>query len=82
MPLTHFGKFLVFLRPYPTTKSIPGKVKNLFPCYPITMPSTFEERSHDLFFRETHARVFRSAPLTKSKEYIAWLNKVQDKRQK
>lgn len=45
------------------------------------MPLVFEERSLDLSFMETPTRVFRSAPLTQSKYYLAWLNKVDGKGQ-
>lgn len=33
------GKLSAFLGPYPTDKTQPEKVKNFFPCYPVTMPS-------------------------------------------
>lgn len=63
-------------------KSQSRKVKNFFPCYHVTMTYTFEECSLDLSFMEAPTRVFRSAPPAQNKEYIAWLNKVQSKRQK
>lgn len=46
------------------------------------MPFTFDERSLDLSFMETPTHVFRSTPPAQIEEYIAWLNKVQGKRQK
>lgn len=81
-PFTLSGKLLAFLGPYPTAKTHAKKVKNFFSGYPINMPSTFEERSLDLSFMETHTRVFRSAPPTQSKEYLSWINKVEGIKQK
>lgn len=82
IPFTLSSKLLAFLEPYTIAKSQLEKVKNFFPCYLVTTPSGFEEHCLDLSFMETPTRVFQSAPPTQSKEYLAWLNKVESKRQK
>lgn len=74
------GKLLAFLGPYLTSKSQPKNVNNFYSCYPVIVPSVFEERFLDLSFMEKHVCVFRSAPPTQSKEYLVWLNKVEIKR--
>lgn len=63
-------------------KSQPWKVKDLFPCYFVVMPSAFEERSLDLSFTETPMHVFGLAPPSQNKEYITWLDMVQNCRKK
>lgn len=58
IPFIAYGKLLAFLGSYPTTKSQPVKVKNLFPCYHVTMPYVFEEHSLDLSYMEAPTHVF------------------------
>lgn len=82
IPFSLSGKLLKLLSPYPTVKSHSGKVKNFFLGYPITMPSVLEERILDISFMDKPAHVFRSTPLTQSKKYITWLEKVQSQRKK
>lgn len=82
IPFTLSGKLVTFLGTYMTNNSQPGKVKNFFPFYHVTMPYAFEECSLDSSFMEAPTRVFWSSPPTQNKEYIVWLNKVQGKRQK
>lgn len=67
IPFSLSNKLLAFLGPFLTAKSQPGKVKDLFSCYPIAMPYMFEEFSLDLIFMETPKRVFRYAPSTQNK---------------
>lgn len=72
--LIHFSlsdKLLAFLGMFLTAKSHPGKVINFFPCYPVAMPSAFKEHSLDLSFMKIPMCVFRSAPPSQNKEYIA-----------
>lgn len=76
-PFSISNKLLAFLGPYPTAKSQLEKVKNFFPCYTVTMPSTIEEHSLNLSFMEILMHVFQFAPLTQNKEYISWLDEVQ-----
>lgn len=44
------------------------------------MPYAFEECSLELSFMETYTHVFRSTPPPQNKEYLIWLDKVQNKR--
>lgn len=67
IPFYLSSKLLAFLGSYLTTKSHFGKVKKFFPIYPVTMPSVFEEHTLDLSFMDKPTRVFRFAPLTRSK---------------
>ncbi|KAI5422880.1 hypothetical protein KIW84_046054 [Lathyrus oleraceus] len=67
-PFTAYGKLLAFLGSYLTAKSQPGKVKNLFPCYHVTMPYVFEEHSLDLSYMEAPTHVFRYASSIQNKD--------------
>lgn len=83
--LIHFslsGKLVAFLGPYPNAKTYTEKVKNFFLGYFVTMPSAFEEHSLDLSFMETYVCFFWFSSPTQSKEYLAWINKVEGKKQK
>lgn len=46
------------------------------------MPYAFEERYLNLTLMEIPMRVFRSTPPSQNKDYIVWLDKVQNKRKK
>lgn len=53
-----------------------------FHSFTPSIPLTFEkDGSIDVKFMDPKARVFRSMPTPGNKEYVAWLNKVQYKRQ-
>lgn len=82
IPFSIYGKLMAFLGSYPPAKTHIEKAKNFFLCYLVNMPSAFEERSLDFSFMETLACVFWYAPPTQSKEYLAWLNKVKNKKTK
>lgn len=71
-----------FSRPSPTKRSQATNLTRLFPCYSLTMPSAFEQLAFDLSFMVKPIRVFRSSPPITTKEYLAWINKVQAKKKK
>lgn len=83
--LIHFvvaDKLIAFHGLYQDTKMQLKNVQSYFPFFTPTVPSTFEKNnSIDLKFMDPKARVFRSMPTPGNKKYVAWLNKVQNKRQ-
>lgn len=63
-------------------KHHPSKIQKCFPCYPEAMPPAFDrDITLDFKYMSTKTRVFRSMPTPRNKEYLAWLAKVQSKKQ-
>lgn len=82
IPFMVTEKLLAFHGTLPDERMQPKKVQKVFPCFTLTVPSTFEKDGIiDLKFMDPEARVFQSIPTPDNKEYIAWLDRVQNKRQ-
>lgn len=82
IPFVVDDKLIAFHGPYPDTKTQPRNVQSYFPCFTPALPPDFEKNgSIDLKFMDQKARVFRLISTSGNKEYVAWLNKVQNKRQ-
>lgn len=75
-------KLLAFHGPLADQKSSPKVVTTFFLGYKPAAPPAFDKSVIlDVRFMEAKSRVFRSMPTPGNKEYLAWLNKVQRKRQ-
>lgn len=80
IPFTVEGRLTAFLGPF--HKNHPSDIQECFPCYPDAMPPAFKKNSVlNLKFMSPKTRVFRSMSSPGNKEYLAWLAKVQGKRQ-
>lgn len=75
-------KLFSFHGPLLDERTQPKKVQKVFPCFTLVVPGAFEKDGIiDLKFMDPKARVFRSMPTPGNKEYLAWLDRVQNKRQ-
>lgn len=82
IPFVVVDKLITFHGQYPDTKTQSRNVQTHFPGFTLTIPPTFEkDGTIDVKFMDQKARVFRSMPTPGNKDYVAWLNKVQHKRQ-
>lgn len=82
IPFVIDRKLVAFPGPLPDTESTPKVVQGFFPYYVPAAPPAFDKDGViDVRFMDPKARVFRSMPTPGNKEYLAWLNKVQRKRQ-
>lgn len=65
----------------PRRKNTTQKIQ-FSPCFTPTVPIAFEKDDIiDLKFMDPKARVFRLMPTLGKKEYLAWIDRVQNKRQ-
>lgn len=75
-------KLLAFHGPLADQKSSSKAVAAFFPGYKPAAPLAFDKSvTLDVRFMEVKARVLRFMPTPGNKEYLAWLKKVQQKRQ-
>lgn len=82
IPFVVDKKLLAFHSPLADKKSSPKTIAPFFPGYKHVMSPAFDRSVVlDVRFMEAKARVFRSMPTPGNKEYLAWINKVQRKRQ-
>ncbi|XP_058771322.1 uncharacterized protein LOC131644752 [Vicia villosa] len=82
IPFQITDKLMDFPGPLLDLRSQPRKVIDLFPSFNITMLVAFEkQRPLDLKFMDPSVRVFHSTPSPGNKDFLAWLNKVQAKKQ-
>ncbi|XP_058742059.1 verprolin-like [Vicia villosa] len=82
IPFQITDKLMAFSGPLPNHRYHPEQTTGFFPCFQTTMPVAFDKpRPLDLKFMDPSLRVFRSTPAPGNKEYLAWLNKVQAKKQ-
>lgn len=81
-PFVVADKLIAFHEPYLDTKTQPKNVQSHFPGFTPALSPTFgKDDIIDVNFMDPKARVFRSMPTPGNKKYVAWLNKVQCKRQ-
>lgn len=82
IPFVVYRKLVAFHGHLMEPKSSQKVVTAFFPGYAPAPPLAFDKSGvTDVRFMEAKARVFRSIPTPENKEYLAWLNKVQRKRQ-
>lgn len=82
IPFVIDRKLLAFHGPLADQKFSLKAVAAFFPGYKPVAPPTFDKFVVlDVRFMEAKARVFRSMPTLGNKDYLAWLNKVQQKHQ-
>ncbi|XP_058787635.1 uncharacterized protein LOC131661987 [Vicia villosa] len=82
IPFQITDRLMAFSGPLPDHRYHPEQTTGFFPCFQTTMPVAFDKpRPLDLKFMDPSLRVFRSTPAPGNKEYLAWLNKVQAKKQ-
>lgn len=80
IPFKVEGTLTAFLWPF--YKTHPSDIHECFPCYPEAMPPAFKrDVILDFRYMSPKIRVFRSMPTPGNKEYLAWLAKIQNKKQ-
>lgn len=82
IPFVINRKLVAFHEPLLDPKSTPKAVQGFCPSYVPAAPPPFDKaEAINVRFMDPKAKVFRSMPTPGNKEYLAWVNKVQRKRQ-